>query len=139
LLAWLGLKTYEVVDFNDFVVNFNIDRGKAKVNDWALSSKVGDFLLNGTIGLNGSVNMDIATTLSKEHSNIVKKYHGDWIFPIDSKARATIDIKVSGSFTSPNFSLDKNKIKERIKGKVKNEFENKKKEWEAKIKNLLNK
>jgi len=139
LFTWLGMKNYDVVDFDDFVVNFNIDKGKTKVNDWALSSKIGDFLLNGTIGLNGSVNLDITTTLSKKYSDIVKKYHGDWIFPIDNKGKATIDLKVTGSFSSPNFSLDKNKIKQRIKGKVKNEFEKKKKEWETKIKNLLNK
>ena len=139
LLTWFGIKNYEIVNFDDFVVNFDIDKGKAKAKDWALSSKVGDFLINGTIGLKGSVNLNVATTLSKEYSNIVKKYHGDWIFPVDNKGRATIDVKITGTFHSPNFSLDKAKIKQRIKGKLKNEFEKKKKEWEQKIKNLLNK
>jgi uncharacterized membrane protein len=137
LLAWLGMKTYEVVNFNDFVVDFSIDKGTVKVRDWALSSEVGEFLLNGTIGLNGNINLGIAVTLIKKYSDIVKKYHGEWIFPIDSKGQATIDIKATGSFKSPTFTLDKDKIKQRIKGKVKNEFENKKKEWETKIKNLL--
>lgn len=139
LLTWFGLKNYEIVDFDDFVVNFNIDKGKTMVRDWALSSKIGDFLVNGTIGLNGSVNIDVTATLIKKYSDVVKKYHGDWIFPIDSKGQATIDLKITGDFKSPKFSLDKNKIKQRIKGKVKNEFDKKKKEWETKIKNLLNK
>lgn len=137
LLAWLGMKDYKILNFNDLVVNFNIDKGKTKVKDWTLSSKVGDFLSNGTIGLNGSVNLNVTATLKKKYSNIMKKYHGDWIFPIDSKGQATIDIKVTGKFSSPKFTLDKNRIKQRIKGKLKNEFDKKKKEWENKIKDLL--
>jgi hypothetical protein len=125
------------VDFNDLAVNFNINKGKTKVKDWTLSSKIGDFLTNGTIGLNGSVNLNVTATLKKKYSNIVKKYHGEWIFPIDSKGQATIDIRVTGKFSDPKFSLDKNKIKQRLKGQLKNEFNKKKKEWESKIKDLL--
>lgn len=137
LLAWLGIKDYKVLNFNDLLVNFNIDKGKTKVKDWALSSKVGTFLTNGFIGLNGNVNLNVTTTLKKEYSDIVKKYHGEWIFPIDSKGQATIDIRVTGKFSDPKFSLDKNKIKQRLKGQLKNEFDKKKKEWESKIKDLL--
>jgi len=137
LLAWLGMKDHKVVDFDDLVVNYNIDKGKTQVKDWTLSSKIGNFLTNGTIGLSGSVNLNVTTTFKKEYSDIVKKYHGDWIFPIDNKGQATIDIKITGKLSSPKFSLDKNKIKQRIKGKLKNEFDKKKKEWENKIKGLL--
>jgi hypothetical protein len=137
LLAWLGIKDYKILNFNNLVANFNIDKGNTKVKDWALSSKVGTFLTNGFIGLNGNVNLNVTTTLKKEYSDIVKKYHGDWIFPIDNKGQATIDIKITGKLNSPKFSLDKDKIKQRIKGKLKNEFNKKKKEWEKKLKELL--
>lgn len=137
LLAWLGIKDYKNLAFNDFNIYFKIDRGKTNVKDWALSSSVGDFLTNGTIGLNGTLNLNITSTLSKKYSNIVKKYHGDWIFYIDKKGRAIIDFNVTGKLTSPKFNLDKNKIKKRIKGKIKDEFDKKKKDWEKKLKNLL--
>lgn len=137
LLSWLGIKDNKNLPFNDFNVYFNIDNGRTKIDNWALSASVGDFLTNGTIRLNGDVNLDVTTTLSKKYSDIVKKFHGDWIFPIDSKGRAVIDIKVSGSLSSPKFSLDKAKIKKRIQGKIKDEFDKKKKEWEKKLKDLL--
>lgn len=137
LLSWLGMKNYKTIKVNDLAVYFTIDKGKVNVKDWALSSSVGNFLLNGTIGLTGNLKLDITTTLTKKYSNIVKNYHGEWIFPIDKKGRATIDIIVSGKLTNPKFSLDKNKIKKRIKGTIKNEFEKKKKEWEKKLKELL--
>ncbi|MCK4249895.1 AsmA family protein [candidate division WOR-3 bacterium] len=137
LLSWLGMKNYKTVKLNELAVYFTIDKGKVNVKDWALSSSVGNFLLNGTIGLTGNLKLDITTTLTKKYSNIVKNYHGEWIFPIDKKGRATIDIIVSGTLTNPKFSLDKNKIKKRIKGTIKNEFEKKKKGWEKKLKELL--
>jgi hypothetical protein len=137
LLSWLGMKNYKTIKVNDLAVDFTIDKGKVNVKDWALSSSVGNFLLNGTIGLTGNLKLDITTTLTKKYSNIVKNYHGEWIFPIDKKGRATIDIIVSGKLTNPKFSLDKNKIKKRIKGTIKNEFEKKKKGWEKKLKELL--
>ena len=137
LLSWLGMKNYKTVKVNDFTVYFTINKGKVNVKDWALSSSVGNILSNGTIGLTGKVNLNVTTTLTKKYSDVVKNYHGEWIFPIDNKGRATIDIIVTGKLTNPKFSLDKNKIKKRIKGTIKNEFEKKQKEWEKKLKELL--
>jgi uncharacterized protein involved in outer membrane biogenesis len=137
LLAWLGMKDYKNVKFDDLAIYFKITNGKADIKDWVLSSSFGNFLTNGTIGLNGNLNLKVTTTLSKKYSNIVKKYHGDWIFPIDKKGRAIIDLIIKGKLASPKFSLDKNKIKKRIKGKIKDDFNKKKKEWEKKLKELL--
>ncbi len=137
LLAWLGIKDYRNVELDDLAFYFNIDNGKATIKDWTLSSREGDFLTNGTVALDGRLNLNITTTLSKKHSDIVKKHHGDWLFPIDKKGRATIDIIASGKLTSPQFRLDKNKINKRLKGKIIDEFEKKKKEWENKLKDLF--
>jgi len=139
LLSWLGMKEHKEVKLTDLVCYFKIDKGKVTVDDWALSSKIGNFLTNGTVGLDGSINLDITSTLSKAHSDIVKKHHGDWIFHIDEKGRAVIDIIVSGKLTSPKFGLDKKKIKKRIQGKIRDEFDKKKKEWEKKLKDLFKK
>ena len=137
LLAWLGMKNYKNVELDDLALYFSIDDGKANVKDWALSSQVGDFLTNGTVGLDGRLNLDITTTLSKQYSDIVKKHHGDWLFPIDEKGRATIDIIASGNLKSPQFRLDRDKISKRLKGKLKDQFQEKKKEWEQKLKDLF--
>ncbi len=137
MLAWLGIKNYKNLRFKDLVCYFKIDHGKAQVKDWALSSAVGDFLSNGTIGLNGNINLKISATLTKKYSSIVKKYHGDWLFYFDKKGRAIIDMDVTGKLNSPRFRLDRNRIKKRLKGKIKDEFNKKKKEWENKLKKQL--
>ncbi|KPJ73863.1 hypothetical protein AMJ52_02935 [candidate division TA06 bacterium DG_78] len=137
LLSWLGLKDYKEVKFDNMICNFKIDNGRGQIKDWTLSSSIGDFLTNGTIGLDGKLNLMVTSTLKKNQSNIVKKYHGDWLFPFDKNGRAIIDVIVSGTLSSPQFNLDRDKIKKRLEGKIKDEFENKKKEWGNKLKDLF--
>ncbi len=137
LLGWLGLKDHKNVPFNNLRCSFKIANGRADVQDWIFSARVGDFLTSGTIGLNGNVDLRVAATLSKQHSRTVKKYHGDWIFFEDKQGRTVVDIIVSGRLNSPTFRLDKNRIRERIGGILKDEFEQKKKEFEEQLKDLL--
>jgi uncharacterized protein involved in outer membrane biogenesis len=137
LLGWLGMKDYENVQFNDMQGAFTIKQGQARVDGWTVSSRVGDFLTEGTIGLDGKLNLDVAATLSKTSSNTVKKYHGDWLFYVDKDGRAVIDIVVTGKPHAPTFRLNSTKVKERLKGRLKNAFEQKKKDFEQKIKDWL--
>jgi hypothetical protein len=137
LFAWLGMKDYKDLPFNDFTCYFNIDDGRTKVQDWALSSSFGNFLTNGHIKLDGTVNLTTTLTLSKKESNALKKYHADWVLYYDNSGRAVVDMIITGTLKSPSFKLDTNKIKERRKGKIKDEFDKKKKEIERKLKDLL--
>jgi uncharacterized protein involved in outer membrane biogenesis len=137
LLSWLGITDQKELKFNDIVTYFKITNGKATINDWAMASSVGNFLTSGTIDLTGNLNLDITTTLSKHYSDIVKKYHGDWLLFFDDKGRALVDINVGGTLKEPRFSLDKSKIQQRLKGKIKDEFDKKKKEWEDKLKDFF--
>jgi len=137
LLGWLGLKDYKNVEFSDFRCAFAIEKGKARVKDWTMASRVGDFLTNGTIGLDGNLDLHVALTLSQQNSGIVKKYHGDWIFFTDNKGRTIVDIIAKGKMGAPRFTLDRNRINQRIKGNIKDEFNQKIKEFESKLKDML--
>lgn len=137
LLNWLGLKDYSTVDIREMAGHFEIQNGKAKVENWVLSSSYGSFLVNGTIGLSGDANLDIVTTLEKKYSDIIKKYHAEWLLPSDDQGRATIDITATGTLQSPNFSLDKSKLQERLKGKITDDFKKKKQELQDKLKGLF--
>ncbi len=136
LLDYLGLKDYKNITFNDGLCNFRIENGKTKLEDWSLSSNIGNFLINGTIGLNGDVNLGITLTLNKKESDLIKKYHGDWLLSYDKNGRATLDIIASGKLLSPQFKLDTAKIQDRLKGKIKDEFDKKKRELEKRLKDL---
>ncbi|UCD04627.1 MAG: AsmA family protein [candidate division WOR-3 bacterium] len=137
LLEWIGIKGQKVVRFNTFNTGFTVANGRARADDWTLSARVGDFLIGGTIGLNGTIDMNIAVTLSKHYSDIVKRHHGDWIFFGDKEGRTVIDVIAKGSMKKPRFTLDRNRIKERIKGNIKNEFDKKIKDFESDLKNIL--
>ncbi|MBE0432524.1 AsmA family protein [candidate division WOR-3 bacterium] len=137
LLDWMGMGDRKTVTFSDFNSGFTIANGRASMDDWTLSSQAGDFLSRGSIGLNGAVDMQISITLSRSNSDIVKRYHGDWIFFTDKDGRTVIDVIARGKFDSPTFTLDRNRIKERISGRIKTEFEKKTKEFESKLKDVI--
>jgi uncharacterized protein involved in outer membrane biogenesis len=137
LLSWMGLQGQNTVKFNNFNNGFKINNGRATIDDWTLSSQTGDFLTRGSIGLDGAIDMQIAITLSRQNSGIVKKYHGDWIFFADKDGRTVIDVLATGKFNAPQFKLDRERIKQRIGGKIKSEFKEKTKDFESKIKDIL--
>lgn len=139
MLDWLGMKNYQNVEFNNMQCQFTIAQGKARIEGLTLSSRTGDYLVEGTIGLDGRVDLAVAATLSKNNSDIVKRYHGDWVFFVDKQGRAVIDFIVSGKHDSPTFRLDSNKMKQRLSGKVKDEFEQKVKELQQRIKDWFKK
>lgn len=136
-LGWLGLKDYKNVPINNLRCSYKINNGRAEVQDWTFSARAGDFLTDGTISLNGNLDLHVTTTLSKQHSNTVKRYHGDWVFFEDKQGRTVVDVIVSGTLNSPTFRLDKNRIRERLGGRLKDEFEQKAKEFEKELKDLL--
>ncbi len=141
LLSWMGLKDQKTVPFREMNGGFRVDNGSATLDDWTLSSSIGDLLTRGSIGMNGAVDMQIAITLSKASSDKVKKYHGDWIFFTDKDGRTVIDVVATGKADGPQFRLDRERIQQRLGGKIKSEFKDKAKEkvqdLETKIKDVL--
>jgi len=134
MLDWLGMKNYQNVEFNSMQCSYTIAHGKAQIEGLTLTSRTGDYLVEGTIGLDGRVDLAVAATLSKSNSDIVKRYHGDWVFFVDKQGRAVIDFIINGKHDSPTFRLDTGKMKQRLSGKVKDEFEQKVKEFQQRIK-----
>ncbi len=139
LFTWMGFSDTKTMPVKDIVCSFKIVNGKTNIEDWSMSTNIGNFLTNGTIRLDGMINLNIVLTLNKKESDLLKKYHGDWLLYFDSNGRATLDIIATGKILSPEFKLNTNKIKERLKGKIKDEYEKKKKELEDKLKDLLRK
>ncbi len=139
LCDWLGLKDKKIIPINDIVCSFKIENGRSNIEDWSMETDIGKFLVNGWIKLDGMMNLAITLTLNKRESDILKSYRGDWILYYDPQGRATVDLIASGKLLAPQFKLDTNKIKERLKGKIKDEFDKKKKELENKFKDLFKK
>lgn len=137
LFIWMGYKDTRTLPLKDLVCSFKIVNGKTNIEDWSMSTSLGNFLTNGTVRLDGVINLDITLTLNKKESDMLKKYHSDWLLYFDPNGRATLDIIATGKLLSPQFKLDINKIKERLRGKIKDEYDKKKKELEKKFKDLL--
>ncbi len=139
LLAWLGFKDKKDLPFNDFMCSFKIANGKTRVDDWALATSMGNMLTSGTIGLDGKLNLDLTFTLNKQESDALKKHHADWILFYDKAGKAVIDMNITGKVLDPKFALDTKKIQQRLKGKIQDQWDKKKKELENKLKDLFKK
>jgi uncharacterized protein involved in outer membrane biogenesis len=137
LLAWLGFKDQKNLPFNDFICSFKISNGRTQVADWALATSMGNMLTNGTIGLDGRVNLDLTFTLNKKESDALKKHHADWVLFYDKSGKAVIDMNITGKVLDPKFALDTKKIQQRLKGKIQDEWDKKKKDLEKKLKDLF--
>jgi len=139
LLTWLGFKDQKNLPFNDFICSFKISNGKTQVNDWALATSMGNMLTNGTIGLDGKINLALTFTLNKKESDALKKRHADWVLFYDKAGKAVIDMNITGKVLDPKFALDTKKIQQRLKGKIQDQWDKKKKDLEKKLKDLFKK
>lgn len=139
LCEWLGFKDKKTIPIKDLVCSYKITNGRTSVEDISIQTGIGEFLVNGIIKLDGTINLNLTLTLNKKESDLLKSYHGDWVLYYNPQGRATVDIIAGGKILSPQFRLDTNKIKERLKGKIKDEFDKKKKELENKLKDLFKK
>ncbi|MCX7995350.1 MAG: AsmA family protein [candidate division WOR-3 bacterium] len=139
LCEWLGFRDRKTILLKDLAVSFKIENGRTNIEDWSMDTEIGKFLVNGFIKLDGFINLNLTLTLNKRESDMLKNVHGDWLLYYDPQGRATVDIIATGKLLSPHFRLDTDKIKERLKGKIKDEYDKKKKELEKKLKDLFKK
>ncbi|MEO0183763.1 MAG: AsmA-like C-terminal region-containing protein, partial [candidate division WOR-3 bacterium] len=139
LCEWLGFKERRTINFNDLVLSYKIENGRAHIEDWSMATDIGNFLVDGYIKLDGDIRLNLTLTLNKKESDLLKNYHADWLLSYDPQGRATLDILATGKLFSPQFRLDTDKIKERLKGKIKEEYDKKKKELEKKLRDLFKK
>ncbi|MEO0162160.1 MAG: AsmA family protein [candidate division WOR-3 bacterium] len=139
LCEWLGFKERRTINFNDLVLSYKIENGRAHIEDWSMATDIGNFLVDGYIKLDGDIRLNLTLTLNKRESDLLKNYHADWLLSYDPQGRATLDILATGKLFSPQFRLDTDKIKERLKGKIKEEYDKKKKELEKKLRDLFKK
>jgi len=134
LLAWLALGQGKTVNFNDLGTEFKIQNGRVRFDDFICATKIGDFLVFGTLGFDGDIDYKINLMLDREQSDKFKSVHGDWLFYTDEQGRIVIDILATGTMATPKFKLDTDKIKKRLEKKIEGETKKKVEDVKKKLK-----
>jgi len=137
LLEWLKITKGGKFNFKDINATLKISKGRVRFDDVLVRTRSAEYLLFGTLGFDGRIDYRIMITFSREISHQLKKLHADWLFYTDSRGRVIVDIFAKGTLNQPRFSLDKKKIQQRIKKKIKGNWEKKKNDILKKLKGLF--
>lgn len=133
LASTLKLPSLETVSFKDWTNAFSIQQGRFVIKDLKISALDADYVVNGSHGLDGTLDYKMALYLPESVSAqiTVAGFAGEAVKLFkDSSGRLKFDFNVGGTTTSPKVQLDtqpamkraeelaKKKLEESLKGKA---------------------
>ncbi len=147
LASFLKIKSFKEQKIKTLRNSFRVVDGRIWFDDFSATTRDGDFELLGSVGLDGSLDYKLTVVLSEELSLGFDALGDLSGYLKNEQGRVVLDIKISGSASSPNFVLEtsraekkfKEQMKARVKEKkeeIKDQFKKKAEEW---LKNLFEK
>ncbi|MFP3981078.1 MAG: AsmA family protein, partial [Desulfobacterales bacterium] len=113
----LGIKRLDALDFDVFRGNLRIESGKIRINGDYDSNDV-KMKPTGTIGLDGSLGIDLNLTLAPDLSTRLPKDSPVARLMADKQGWTQIPVRVSGDVSGPRFSLDRSRLQDQLKQKA---------------------
>ncbi len=113
----LGVKDLKSIDFDSFEGGFKIDGGRIKL-DSGLDGKNIKMRPSGTIGLDGSLDMNLNLSLAPGFSSRLSQDSVAARLLADEQGWTRLPVALGGSFLSPQFKLDSAQIQEQIQQKA---------------------
>lgn len=121
LSSFLQLDDLDDIQFENFETQFSITDGKIKVDSQMISERIKLFP-KGLIGLDGSLDMAIDARLGPELSAKIDKRGEVTSYLADKDGWTRIPLLLQGDFSSPNFGLDPEGVKEQATEVLTNEL-----------------
>ncbi len=121
LSSFLQLPELNDIQFDNFNGQFKVVDGKVKVDSQLLSNTLKLFP-QGTIGLDGSLNLGLDTRLSPELSARLDKKGGVSAYLADNDGWTQMPLLLKGSFASPSFGLDPKGVQKQASKVIANEL-----------------
>ncbi|MFP3982869.1 MAG: AsmA family protein [Desulfurivibrionaceae bacterium] len=124
LAGFLDLEKLRVLRFSEVKGNYVIEEGKVKIDSDFSGSDV-KMHPTGTIGLDGSLNLSLDARLSPEYADRLDESGSVTQFFKDDQGWARLPLKVGGSLTEPDYSLDTSAAGQQLKEKATRELQKK--------------
>ncbi len=140
LAEFTGLDELKVVNINNWSNIFSISNGKVNINDLKIKSGSTDFIVNGTQGLDGSLDYNLNIKLPGSTSDRLKLPGvADQLvqFFKDESGRLSLSFFVGGMHTSPTLKLDTKPQEEMAKQALQKKVDEGKKKVEDELKKKL--
>jgi len=118
----LRLPDLEEIKFKDWSNSFTVVAGRLQLKDLVIASNEADYVVNGSQGLDGSLDYGVAVLLSSAMSSKVALpgLAGEAVQVLKTPdGRLPLNLKVTGNSTSPKVSLDTAELERRLQDKAK--------------------
>ncbi|SNB45677.1 AsmA family protein [Geobacter sp. DSM 9736] len=116
LATFINVEQLRVLQFTKFAGTYRIANEKVFL-DSGISGRDAQITPKGSAGFDKSLDMSLMTRLSPELTGRIAK-GGVTRFITDDKGWGTLPLKVTGTFSSPNFRLDSAAVREQFKLKT---------------------
>lgn len=112
----LGLPDLEHINFKDWTNTFSVIEGRLKITDLKIAALGADYVVNGSQGLDGSLDYTVSLLLSQNFSTKVNVpgFAGDALNLLkDEHGRVKLDLTVGGTMDNPKTALDTRQARQR--------------------------
>ncbi|MCF8026006.1 MAG: AsmA-like C-terminal region-containing protein, partial [Desulfobacteraceae bacterium] len=113
----LGIRSLNTLDFDVFKGNFRIESGKILING-DYDSKDVKMKPSGTIGLDGSLGLDLNLRLAPDLSTRLPQDSPIARLLADKQGWTQVPVRVSGDLSGPRFSLNRARLQDQLKQKA---------------------
>ncbi|UCF06502.1 MAG: hypothetical protein JSV33_05600 [bacterium] len=120
-LTGFDLAGYEAFDFHDWSGSFTVRGGRLFTEDWAIKSKRGDWVIQGSFGFDGTLDYTASLLIPPNVQKGMKdlsKYRDLADLLRDTDGNLIIDFGLGGSVKSPKVSFDLERAKRRAGEKM---------------------
>ncbi len=122
LSSFLQLPELNDIKFDNFTGQFKVTDGKVTV-DSQMRSDMLKLTPKGTIGLDGSLNLELDTRLSPALTKKMDNKGGVMNYLVDSDGWTRLPLLLKGTFNAPSFGLDPKGVQEQASKAIGNELE----------------
>lgn len=130
LFSFLGLSPLKELASDNLQSKIRIKQGKVELDSTSFKGKDVNFITRGSIGLDGSLDLDLTTEWADKFASMIKNPAISSLLK-NEEDRVVLAFKVGGSYDSPEFKLSAAPLQEKLKQRMEEEKEKVKKQIEA--------
>ena len=133
VMGLLGMEGREIVPLRSLANSFSVEKGRVRLDDFAVTALESDWTLTGSAGFDGTFDYKIGTRLSRSRSDgfrlpagLKERFSGDWLSgadPVsllkDDNGQVELYLQLSGSYDKPTVTFDWARLEPAIRSRFK--------------------
>lgn len=139
IATFAKMPAFKKVNFRDLKSSFRVRNGRVFTGPATISGAQGEWLLGGSVGLDGTLDYSVSVTVPRE---LVQQLGANAAVAAgalaDEQGRVLMDFRVTGAAQSPKIAWDPTAMRARLEGRVNEAIEEQKEKFENAVRDTLN-